>query len=82
MATITIRNLDDKLKTLLRIRAARHDHSMEEEARIILKEALYTLEENSGGLGSLIHKRFIAAGGIELESPFRNQYPRKPGNLV
>lgn len=40
MATLTIRNLDDELKSRLRIRAARHDHSMEEEARSILRTAL------------------------------------------
>ena len=32
MASITIRNLDDKVKTRLRIRAAGHGRSMEEEA--------------------------------------------------
>jgi plasmid stability protein len=33
MASITIRNLDDTLKRSLRIRAAEHGRSMEEEAR-------------------------------------------------
>ena len=36
MATLTIRNLDDKTKQALRIRAARNGHSMEEEARTLL----------------------------------------------
>ena len=82
MATLTIRNLDEKLKSLLRIQAAQHDHSMEEEARIILKEALFTQAEDFNKLGSLIHERFIAVGGVELKSPYRNHYPRKPGNLT
>ena len=36
MATITIRNLDDDVKTWLRKRAARNGRSMEEETRLIL----------------------------------------------
>ena len=37
MASITIRNIDDSLKHRLRVRAAEHGHSMEEEARAIFK---------------------------------------------
>ena len=33
MASITVRNLDDELKQRLRVRAAQHGHSMEEEVR-------------------------------------------------
>ena len=40
MARITIRNLSDGLKQRLRMRAAEHGHSMEEEARKILRVAL------------------------------------------
>ena len=40
MASITIRNLDDYVKAKLRVRAARHGRSMEEEAREILRAAL------------------------------------------
>src|ERR1035438_8624775 len=40
MASITIRRLDDAVKTKLRLRAARHGRSMEEEAREILKSGL------------------------------------------
>ena len=39
MASITIRNLEDDVKTRLRQRAAGHGNSMEEEARLILAEA-------------------------------------------
>ena len=81
MATLTIRNLDDKIKKLLRIRAASHDHSMEEEVRIILKEALDNSEDDSSELGSLIHKRFLAVGGAELAIPPRNQFTRKSENI-
>ena len=80
MATITIRSLDDSIKTRLRIRAASHGRSMEEEARVILREALQESDEKRG-LGTLIHKRFMAAGGIELPPAKRKQRPRKPDNL-
>ena len=40
MASITIRNLDDEVKTRLRVRAAGNGRSMEEEARRILRDAV------------------------------------------
>jgi phosphopantothenoylcysteine decarboxylase/phosphopantothenate--cysteine ligase len=39
MASLTVRQLDDKLKRLLRLRAARAGRSMEDEVRTILREA-------------------------------------------
>ncbi|HEX3503783.1 MAG TPA: bifunctional phosphopantothenoylcysteine decarboxylase/phosphopantothenate--cysteine ligase CoaBC [Xanthobacteraceae bacterium] len=39
MASLTVRQLDDKLKRLLRLRAARNGRSMEDEVRIILRQA-------------------------------------------
>jgi phosphopantothenoylcysteine decarboxylase/phosphopantothenate--cysteine ligase len=39
LASLTIRRLDETLKKLLRLRAARHGRSMEDEVRIILREA-------------------------------------------
>ena len=41
MASITVRNLEEGLKRRLRIRAAENGRSMEEEARDILRTALY-----------------------------------------
>lgn len=40
MAILTIRNLDEVVKRQLRIQAAEHGVSMEEEARLILRDAL------------------------------------------
>ena len=37
MASLTVRQLDEKLKKLLRMRAARHGRSMEDEVRVILR---------------------------------------------
>ena len=73
MASITIRNLDDGLKRRLRIRAAQHDRSMEEEARDILRAALSQEEAPTEKLGSAIRARFAPLGGVELDIP-----PREP----
>ncbi|MCY1273132.1 hypothetical protein D9M68_455510 [compost metagenome] len=75
MASITIRNLDDSLKAKLRLVAASHGRSMEEEARVIIRQAL-SRSEKSGGLGSRIHARFAAVGGADLELPERKAKPR------
>jgi plasmid stability protein len=75
MATLTIRNLDEDLKTLLRVEAARRGHSMEEEARLILKRAL-TAAQPKRGLGTRIHQRFVELGGADLELPSRSEPPR------
>lgn len=40
MASITIRNLDDSIKAKLRLQAAEHGLSMEQEAREILRNSL------------------------------------------
>jgi phosphopantothenoylcysteine decarboxylase/phosphopantothenate--cysteine ligase len=39
MASLTVRQLDEKLKKLLRLRAARNGRSMEDEVRVILRDA-------------------------------------------
>lgn len=70
MASITIRNLDDDLKAQLRVVAASHGRSMEEEARVIIRQAL-SRPATAGGLGSRIHSRFAAIGGADLELPER-----------
>jgi plasmid stability protein len=75
MATITIRNLDESVKHRLRVQAASHNHSMEEEVRIILQKAVKT--EPNSGLGSRIRWRFEEAGGIEIPEPNRDHNPRK-----
>lgn len=78
MAMLTIRNLDDDLKSRLRIRAARHDHSMEEEARSILRTALSESEnlEESIGIGIRIRNRLTELGGVELDRPQRTSNDR------
>jgi plasmid stability protein len=40
MASLVIRNLDEGLKERLRVRAAQHGRSMEEEVRVLLRSVL------------------------------------------
>lgn len=80
MATMTIRNLDAELKTRLRVRAAQHGQSMEEEARNILRSALAVrAEEDSGAsLYAAIRARVEPFGGIDLELPRRGPMREPP----
>jgi len=73
MATVLIRRLDDATKARLRIRAAQHGRSMEEEAREILKQAVATLDVNQPNLSEAIRRRFKGIGGVELQ-----ELPREP----
>lgn len=79
MASITIRNLEETTKRKLKIRAAMHGRSMEQEAREILKSALKSEASKSGAnLAERIHRRFARLGGIDLE-PFPRGPIRDPG---
>ena len=73
MASITIRNLDDDVKTCLRVRAADNGRSMEEEARQILRDAV-GVRKPPRNLASAIRARIAPLGGVDLELP-----PREPG---
>ncbi|APW40255.1 plasmid stabilization protein [Rhodoferax koreense] len=75
MATLTIRNFDETLKQRLRIEAAEHGRSMEEEVRSILRQALEKAAP-ARGLGSRIHQRFAAIGGVDLELPAHTEPAR------
>ena len=68
---ITIRKLDQKLKIQLRLRAAEHGRSMEEEAREILKEVLNRPVHAPIDLATSIRRRFAPIGGVELPLPKR-----------
>lgn len=66
MASITIRNLDEELKARLRIQAAFHGRSMEDEARDILRSILHREPVRPGNLAASIRARFSRLGGAEL----------------
>jgi phosphopantothenoylcysteine decarboxylase / phosphopantothenate---cysteine ligase len=59
MASLTVRQLDERLKKLLRLRAARHGRSMEDEVRVILKAAT-----EDAGRGSLEEAKPPARGAL------------------
>jgi antitoxin FitA len=65
-AAITIRKLEETVKSQLRIQAAEHGRSMEEEAREILKNALNKSAASPVDLAASIRRRFAAIGGVEL----------------
>ncbi len=78
VAAITIRQLDENIKSRLRIRAAHHGRSMEEEAREILRAALSTAPPLKGNLAERIRQRFAPLGGVELKLPRRDPIREPP----
>jgi len=76
MANLTIRNFDDDLKTLLRLQAARHGCSMEQEARDILRQAVQPPTEGLA-FAERIRQRFAGLETEELPIP-----PRRAARLT
>jgi plasmid stability protein len=76
MASITIRNIDEPLKVRLRLQAAVHGRSMEDEARDILRAALNREPSRPANLAAAIRLRFAPLGGVDLpeigREPMRN----------
>lgn len=66
MASITIRNLDEPLKARLRVQAAIHGRSMEDEARDILRTVLSREQAQPTNLTATIRARFAPLGGVDL----------------
>lgn len=67
MASLVIRNLENGLKERLRVRAAHHGWSMEEEVRVLLRDALEG-RASQGNLADLATELFGQKGGVELEA--------------
>lgn len=78
MGSITIRNLDDDLKARLRLRAAQHGLSMEQEVRNILQRTLAGEPTVTNGLdfAMRINQRFSGLGAEDIALPSR--LPAKP----
>lgn len=74
---MTIRDIEDSLKECLRVRAARHGRSMEEEARQVLRQSLLR-EESTIGLGTSLAQRFSGVGGVDLPDVARSLPRRAP----
>jgi plasmid stability protein len=73
MISLTIRKLDPAVKERLRLRAARHGRSMEEEARQILSEACQP-EQKVRNAFEALRQPFAGLGAVDLALP-----DRKPG---
>jgi len=80
VANLTIRGLDDAVKARLRVQAAQHGRSMEEEARTILRAALTETPPQTENLAQAIRRLFEPLGGMELELPPREKM-REPPNF-
>lgn len=80
MASIVIRRLDEQVKLKLRIRAAEHGRSMEEEARDILNSAMRDKPQQSTNLYDALRARLKAAGirGVNLPEPERGPWRKDP----
>ena len=77
MASLTIRNLDDDVMSLLRIRAAENYRSMEEEARLILHEAL-GCKSSSRSFSEAVRSHFGPDNGVDLKLPLRGPAREPP----
>lgn len=80
MASITIRNLDDSTKQRLRVRAAKHGRSMEEEARDILRKVVQNHSAPTN-LAASIRGRLKPSTRADLDLPPRDLI-REPCLLV
>ncbi len=70
MATLTIRNLGEDVKWRLRRQAANHNRSMEEEARVILRQGVEVGLGPDGRLGTMIRQRVEElGGGVDFDLP-------------
>lgn len=74
MASISIRKLDDKVYERLRLRAAKHGVSMEEEVRQIISLAVLVPER----ITDVFRQHFGQSMGVDLELFFQNKKPHDP----
>jgi len=73
MASLSVRKLDDGVYEQLRIRAAKHGVSMEEEARQIISQVVKAPVK----ISEVFRKHFGHDNGIDLDLPDRHS-PHHP----
>jgi plasmid stability protein len=81
MTSITIRNLDDSMKRKLRLRAAEHNRSMEEEVRDILRCALSEEPRLTENLADAVRRLVEPYGGFD-PPPFPRGPMRDPPDFT
>lgn len=67
MASLVVRNIEEGVKAQLRMRAAKNGHSMEEEVRHILKDAVE--RDPPQNLADLALAIFGPKHGVDLDIP-------------
>ncbi len=77
MAQLIVRNIEDVVKARLQLQASRHGHSMEEEVRDILRNAVKLENRTAIGLGRRIRSRF-ARFGLQEDIPELRGYKLRP----
>jgi plasmid stability protein len=77
VASITIRNLNNDIKQRLRVRAAEHGRSMEEEAREILRRVMGDTA-SPRDLAAAIRARISPGARADLELPAREPMREPP----
>ena len=73
MVSLLIRNVDPELHATLKARAAEHGHSMEEEARDLIRLALVPTSGKPLNIAELARAIFEPLGGLDLP-----ELPREP----
>ena len=71
MSSITVRNLDEFVKAGLRLRAARHGFSVEQEVRQILRQAVAPEAVGDVSFAERVHRRFVGLKADDLPIPAR-----------
>ncbi|MCM2341482.1 pantothenate metabolism flavoprotein [Rhodoferax sp.] len=77
MSSLTVRNLDESVKNSLRVRAARHGVSMEEEVRQILQKIVAPEQAGQVSFADRVNSRFAKLQLEALPIPAR-QTARTP----
>ena len=79
MSSITVRNLDEAVKNSLRLRAARHGWSMEQEVRQILQQTVAPEQAEAVSFAERINRRFAGLEAESLSLPARKPARKPPG---
>jgi plasmid stability protein len=78
MATLVIRNVEEELQVRLKAQAAAHSRSMEEEARVLLRQGLAVSQsEKRQTFGQAMRAIFEPLGGFDFPEMPREE-PRGP----
>ena len=79
MSSITVRNLDEGVKNSLRLRAARHGWSMEQEVRQILQQTVAPEQVEAISFAERVNSRFAGLNVEFLGVPARKPARTPPG---